>query len=565
MIELNNSRQKGVKGEQHVNGSKVALVYCRVSTQKQEEEGTSLESQAAACIAHAEKLGYRVGRVTKEAYSAAELFERPLLSRDRSDIRAGMFQAIIVYAVDRLSRDIAHLAILSDEFERARCSLIFVTEELDNTPEGKLMQSVRGYVAEVERQKIRERCVRGKRQKALNGRVVRGGTDLFGYSYNKEQGVRIVNEAEAQVVRQIFQWAAEGVSTHSIVRRLNEQDTPPPSKGKRIFKDGRKAYWGTGTVKRILNEPAYKGEAYAWRWKSAGRRNAVIVRPADEWIKLPPETTPAVVANELWEVAQHKLRANRGDEKRNEQRPDLLRGHVFCAVCGRRMRGDNEHGRYRVYRCPSRLTPQGACGSKRIPAEDCESLAWEQVKNILNDPSIISAEIERRHVEGEDSRSQVLADLESTRRELCRIETELARLVSRAASAPEDVWQLFEKEIAGKQEVKKRLEVMAADIEARLAAEEADAEGLAALSNYADRVRKRLAVFTFAEKRLALDALAVKIYGNGRDWRLDGGLPDVSVPFTTYCSLAHRVQARRCLPNACRPSCRRSNLKPRLS
>src|SRR5205085_11001877 len=170
--------------------------------------------QTDACINRAKSLGYTVGRITKEVYSGAELFERPKLSLDRADIRAGMFQAVIVYAIDRLSRDVAHLAIISDEIERAGAKLIFVTEDLDNTPEGKLMQSVRGYVAEVERQKIRERCVRGKRQKALNGKVLRGGTDLFGYSYNKEQGVRVINETEAQVVRQIFQWAADGISTH---------------------------------------------------------------------------------------------------------------------------------------------------------------------------------------------------------------------------------------------------------------------------------------------------------------------------------------------------------------
>ncbi len=92
MTGHNGSNKKGAKTEQHAKGCKSALVYCRVSTQKQEEEGTSLDSQAAACIAHAEKLGYQIGRVTKEVYSGAELFDRPLLSRDRADIRAGMFQ-----------------------------------------------------------------------------------------------------------------------------------------------------------------------------------------------------------------------------------------------------------------------------------------------------------------------------------------------------------------------------------------------------------------------------------------------------------------------------------------
>src|SRR5688500_18187275 len=109
-----------------------AVIYCRVSTTKQEYKGTSLDSQATSCLSHSRSLGYAVGRVTKEVYSGAELFDRPLLARDREDIRAGQFQALIVYAIDRLSRDVAHLAIIADECDRAGAKPIFVTEELDS-------------------------------------------------------------------------------------------------------------------------------------------------------------------------------------------------------------------------------------------------------------------------------------------------------------------------------------------------------------------------------------------------------------------------------------------------
>jgi site-specific DNA recombinase len=54
-------------------GERKAVVYCRVSTRNQKEEGSSLESQADACVKHAESLGYTIGRVTKEVYSGAEL------------------------------------------------------------------------------------------------------------------------------------------------------------------------------------------------------------------------------------------------------------------------------------------------------------------------------------------------------------------------------------------------------------------------------------------------------------------------------------------------------------
>ena len=92
-----------------------ALVYCRVSTTDQAVEGTSLDSQEALNVAHAERLGYAVGRITREVYSGAELWDRPKLSQDRTDLKAGHFAAVIFYATDRLSRDPIHLAILAEE------------------------------------------------------------------------------------------------------------------------------------------------------------------------------------------------------------------------------------------------------------------------------------------------------------------------------------------------------------------------------------------------------------------------------------------------------------------
>jgi hypothetical protein len=55
-----------------------AIIYCRVSTRRQEDEGTSLDSQEAACIRHAQSLGFTSRRVTREVYSGAELYDRPL-------------------------------------------------------------------------------------------------------------------------------------------------------------------------------------------------------------------------------------------------------------------------------------------------------------------------------------------------------------------------------------------------------------------------------------------------------------------------------------------------------
>jgi DNA invertase Pin-like site-specific DNA recombinase len=102
-----------------------ALIYCRTASESQ-GENTSLNRQETACVEQAENLGYTVGRITREVASGIKLAERPLLSRDREDLKSGEFGALIVYCADRLSRDQAHLATIAEECSAADIDLITV-------------------------------------------------------------------------------------------------------------------------------------------------------------------------------------------------------------------------------------------------------------------------------------------------------------------------------------------------------------------------------------------------------------------------------------------------------
>jgi site-specific DNA recombinase len=383
---------------------KTAIVYCRVSTAKQEEDGTSLQSQATACSKHADSLGYSVLRVTQEVYTGAELWDRPKLAHDRADIKAGKCHALIAYATDRLSRDPIHLAIIAEECERAGAELIFVTEPLDSSPEGALIRYVKGYASSIEREKIRERQLRGKRTRLLNGKIHNHGSDLYGYRRDRERGVREVNESEAATVRLIFRWIGEeGLSVRSLVKRLNDTGVPTPSTGKMTYKDGRTSRWGTGVIHRILRNPAYKGVTIEWRLSGHGGKRNPTERPPEEWIELPEGTTPAIVTPALWAAVQSRLATNTGDTTRNTTNFYLLRGLIYCSVCGQKMRQNIENGTRRVYRCYSRETPSGPCGGKRVPADAVEDEVWNSVAARLHNPAVIAAEVKRLNESGPDS------------------------------------------------------------------------------------------------------------------------------------------------------------------
>src|SRR5258708_13103188 len=191
-----------------------AAVYCRVSTRKQAEDGSSLDSQEVACRRLAASQGFTVTQVFKEDFPGTEL-ARPLLDQLRAGVKPGTYAAVYCYATDRLSRSPVHLALIAEECQKCDVELVFVTEPLDSSPEGQLLTFVRGWAAQLEREKIKDRTIRAKAPRIpparLPQRTARTAT-AYGYRYDKASGRRTVEPAEAIVITELFQGCAPGLS-----------------------------------------------------------------------------------------------------------------------------------------------------------------------------------------------------------------------------------------------------------------------------------------------------------------------------------------------------------------
>lgn len=293
---------------------KQAVIYCRVSTGKQEEEGYSLPTQVEACQKYANEHGIQVSpeNIFRETGSGIELIDRPILSKIRDGIRKGEVKTLICYAVDRLSRNTAHLYIVAEECERYECALLFVTETLDTSPQGKLLMSVSGYVAEVERLKLRERVQRGRIGKLRSGKIHSEGFEKYGWRREKVDGEftgrRLEYKHEADVVRQIFDlYGNKGRSMLKIAQLLNAKGIPSPAVSvKRNYRSGKTPRWNKKTVSNIISDADYKGETIAWRTKVVGKGQSKkqILRDPEEMIKLPEHVSEAIVATELWEFVK---------------------------------------------------------------------------------------------------------------------------------------------------------------------------------------------------------------------------------------------------------------------
>jgi len=390
---------------------KTAAVYSRVSTEDQEREGSSLDSQQEACLKFAEGQGYEVSdnHIIREVWSGLTL-DRPDLTEMRNWVRDNEVEAVVVYSTDRLSRDPLHLLLMADEFDKKGVKLHFVTEPMVNSMEGQLLGFVRGWASKLEALKISERTMRGKVERAKNGKLPGAShSRLYGYDYvagkNRELGIRIINEEQARWVKEMFRWLVEeGLSVRGIALRLTALGVPNWS---------GKTFWHRSTVYDMFGREAYCGRTYAFTCTQLQpdnpegyrrKKGRAALRPREQWIEI-PGVTPPIISEERFEAAQAKLKRNREMSPRHSKRQYLLRGHIRCRHCGRSYYGDTKQsghgvGRhvYRVYRCSGKMktvTPV-RCTNRLHRAEKLETAVWEQVEEMLLRPDMVIAGLESR-------------------------------------------------------------------------------------------------------------------------------------------------------------------------
>ena len=226
-----------------------ALVYCRVSTDAQERDGASLDTQERAAVKVARESGYSVTGTVRDTASGFTL-ERPGIEHVRRLLRAGAVDIVLAYAVDRLSRNQNHIGVLFDDVAQAGTRLQFVTEDFEDTAIGRFILAARAFTAEVEREKIAERTMRGKAERARRGKLPQAtGKGMYGYAYDPSTGTRRISNEQATVVRRIFEAFVAGRACNGIANDLNREGVP-------AFSGGR---WYALTIRRLLKNEAFAG------------------------------------------------------------------------------------------------------------------------------------------------------------------------------------------------------------------------------------------------------------------------------------------------------------------
>lgn len=490
-----------------------AAIYCRVSTEDQEREGTSLDSQLEACLAKAKGLGYEVPSefTISETYSGLSL-DRPKLNQLTEWVRNKEVDAVIAYTLDRLSRDPVHFIILQEELERAGVALIMVTEDVDSSDMGKLIAHIRGFAAKLEAEKIRERTMRGKRERIKSGKLPTGRGVLYGYDYDKKRGINIANSS-LDNIRKVGIWIVEEeVFLNEVCRRLMALNIPAPKGGHR---------WSRGTIGRIMRNPVYAGKSYACKTETKGKKR--IACSQENYVEIPNAVDRAAFTWEEWQAIQRQLDRNRELSPRNQKLNYLLTGRVFCRQCGRKYYGVPVHGKP-YYRCSGRirLLSDKRCAGKTINARRLDEAIWEEVDKALKNPRTILAGLEelRGQVNQESFRE---SELNRMPRRLRALDREQSQLLQWALKGFPEEMVIKENEKINREraELKERI----GELEKQLQQARDSKVDLGRVEEFCQIASQNLLEFGYAERKMALEVFKVKIWLDTSSATIEGVLP----------------------------------------
>lgn len=202
-----------------MTNNKRAVIYCRVSTREQVEEGNSLITQEKACREYAFKSGFDVADVFIEQGESAKTMQRTELKRliDFCSVRKNNIQAVIAYKIDRVSRNMDDYSQIRILLKRCGVEIKSTSEFFESTPAGRFMENIIANVAQFDNDVRTERSINGMKEAVREGRYVWKGP--YGYSNVKVAGKSTIGPDENAIsVKKAFEEIAKNYSSIQIVR-----------------------------------------------------------------------------------------------------------------------------------------------------------------------------------------------------------------------------------------------------------------------------------------------------------------------------------------------------------
>ena len=376
---------------------KRVILYLRVSTNSQAEEGYSIEIQKEKLLAYCKARDWIVvAIVTDPGFSGSNL-ERPGIQRVISEVEQGNTDMVLVYKLDRMSRSQKDtMWLIEDCFLPNGVDFASMQESLDtSTPFGLAMVGILSVFAQLERENIKERTFGGRVERAKDGLWHGGGFHPIGYDYIN--GELVVNPQEAAQVRRVFDLYASGASVTEIRDHMVA----------RGFQTKHGDWTHTNTVRSVLDNELYSGVVHF-----DGERSDA-------------DAHTAIISRSLYNKVRSLRERSISNHYKEIESSHLLTGFVYCSSCGARYFPKKNKSGNIYYHCHSRakvnkeMVKDPTCKNKNWRKDELESMVESEVLRLATDDDYLRDSIKKRAAGDSDSSSA------SIREELASVDTDI--------------------------------------------------------------------------------------------------------------------------------------------
>ena len=325
---------------------KTAVIYARYSSDNQTEQ--SIEGQLRVCQEYAKNNDILLLDIYIDRAMTGTNDNRADFQRMLKDSARNHWDYVLVYKIDRFSRNKYETAIHKKTLRDNGTRLLSATEYIPDSPEGIILESMLEGYAEYYSAELSQKIRRGMNESRQKGNYT-GGYVLYGYKIVDKKVV--IDEYQAEIVRYIYEQYSTGVYVKDILKALNE---------KGVIHRGKP--FASNTIYGILKNEKYSG--------SYKRGNEIFEK-----------TFPRIVPQEVFEKVRKKVEQNKYGKK-NEKEPYLLRFKVTCGYCGKPISSDTGTARNGTvkyyYKCWNRKH-NGACKKEVIRKDTLETIVMNAI------------------------------------------------------------------------------------------------------------------------------------------------------------------------------------------
>ena len=310
--------------------------------------------------------------------------DRPQFLQMIQDAKDNLFDIIVVHKLDRFARNRYDSVRYRHELKRNNVKLLSVLENYDSdTPEGVLMESLYEGMNEYYIKNLSREIMKGLKENAYQAKFT-GGVPPLGYDIDENLHY-VINPAEAEIVRQIFDMSIQNIGYGKIIDELN-------SKG---YKTKTGKYFSKNSLSSLLRNPKYCG---IYEFNRApkrdvdGKRNSHARKSEDEIIRI-VNAIPAIISKEDFTIIENKMKLRKQNSgKMRAKEVYLLSGKLVCGKCGMAYVGhrkfNSQKKKYVFYSCNNNQRKK-ECTAKYIRREYIEGFVLDQISEHVFDESKI--------------------------------------------------------------------------------------------------------------------------------------------------------------------------------